>query len=135
MFKRNTNDFVKAKSHIGFEGYVILVKTSQRNDWSGTIHSAGYGFCRAAAIQPVRKCLCDACRCKICRLSKKSFVGFHMARDFVARGRPLRGQKRLVPLAKRSTCNKSIKLAINKNSFSFKMGIKSPTSQNTLIWA
>ena len=29
------------------------------------------------------------------------------ARDFVARGRPLRGQKRLAPLAKRSTCSKS----------------------------
>ena len=45
------------------------------------------------------------------RLSKKSFVGIHMARttsrDFVARGRPLRGQKRLAPLAKRSTCSKS----------------------------
>ena len=44
------------------------------------------------------------------RLSKKFFVGFHMActsRDFVARGRPLRGQKRLAPLAKRSTCSKS----------------------------
>ena len=45
------------------------------------------------------------------RLSKKSFVGFHMARttsrDFVARGRPLRGQKRLAPLAKRSTCSMS----------------------------
>ena len=42
------------------------------------------------------------------RLSKKSFVGFHMARDFVARGRPPRGQTRLAPLAKRSTCSKSI---------------------------
>ena len=30
------------------------------------------------------------------------------SRDFVARGRPLRGQKRLAPLAKRSTCSKSI---------------------------
>ena len=29
------------------------------------------------------------------------------SRDFVARGRPLRGQKRLAPLAKRSTCSKS----------------------------
>ena len=29
------------------------------------------------------------------------------SRDFVARGRPLRGQKRLAPLAKRSTCTKS----------------------------
>ena len=28
--------------------------------------------------------------------------------DFVARGRPLCGQKRLAPLAKRSTCSKSI---------------------------
>ena len=28
--------------------------------------------------------------------------------DFVARGRPLHGQKRLAPLAKRSTCSKSI---------------------------
>ena len=37
------------------------------------------------------------------RLSKKSFVGSHMARD----GRPLRGQTRLAPLAKRSTCSKS----------------------------
>ena len=27
--------------------------------------------------------------------------------DFVARGRPLRGQERLAPLAKRSTCSKS----------------------------
>ena len=27
--------------------------------------------------------------------------------DFVARGRPLRGQTRLAPLAKRSTCSKS----------------------------
>ena len=34
----------------------------------------------------------------IARLSKKSFVGFH---------KPLRGQKRLAPLAKRSTCSKS----------------------------
>ena len=42
------------------------------------------------------------------RLSKKSFVGFHTARDFVARGRSLCGQKRLAPLAKRSTCSKSI---------------------------
>ena len=42
------------------------------------------------------------------RLSKKSFVGFHMARDFVARGRPLRSQTRLAPLAKRSTCSKSM---------------------------
>ena len=38
---------------------------------------------------------------------KQSFVGFHMARDFVARGRPLRGQTRHAPLAKRSTCSKS----------------------------
>ena len=37
-------------------------------------------------------------------ISKKSFVGFH----FVARGRPLRGKKRLAPLAKRSTCSKSM---------------------------
>ena len=29
------------------------------------------------------------------------------SRDFVARGRPLRGQTRLAPLAKRSTCSKS----------------------------
>ena len=29
-----------------------------------------------------------------------------MVRDFVARGRPLRGQTRLAPLAKRSTCSK-----------------------------
>ena len=29
------------------------------------------------------------------------------SRDFVARGRPLRGQTRLPPLAKRSTCSKS----------------------------
>ena len=29
------------------------------------------------------------------------------SRDFVARGRPLRGQKRLAPLANRSTCSKS----------------------------
>ena len=29
------------------------------------------------------------------------------SRDFVARGRPLCGQKRLAPLAKRSTCGKS----------------------------
>ena len=28
-------------------------------------------------------------------------------RDFVARGRPLRGQTRLTPLAERSTCSKS----------------------------
>ena len=42
------------------------------------------------------------------RLSKKSFVGFHMARDIVASGRPLRGQTRLAPLAKRTTCSKSI---------------------------
>jgi len=50
------------------------------------------------------------------RLSKTSFVGFHMARPLATsslavaaslRNRPLRGQKRLAPLAKRSTCNKS----------------------------
>ena len=35
------------------------------------------------------------------RLSKKSFVAF------VARGQPLRGQTRLAPFAKRSTCGKS----------------------------
>ena len=35
------------------------------------------------------------------------------SRDFVARGRPLCGQKRLAPLAKRSTCSKSIHLTIN----------------------
>ena len=29
------------------------------------------------------------------------------SRDFVARGRPPRGQKRFAPLAKRSTCSKS----------------------------
>ena len=29
------------------------------------------------------------------------------SRDFIARGRPLRGQKRFAPLAKRSTCSKS----------------------------
>ena len=28
----------------------LLIKTSQRNDLSGTIHSAGYEFCRAAAL-------------------------------------------------------------------------------------
>ena len=33
--------------------------------------------------------------------------------DFVARGRPLRGQKRLAPLAKRSTCSKSIPIREN----------------------
>ena len=50
------------------------------------------------------------------RLSKKSFVGFHMAsRDFVARGRPLCGQTRLAPLAKRSTCSKSRLLREPKN--------------------
>ena len=50
------------------------------------------------------------------RLSKKSFVGFHMtSRDFVARGRPIRGQKRLAPLAKRPTCSKSRLLREPKN--------------------
>ena len=45
------------------------------------------------------------------RLSKSPSSDFiwrgTTARDFVARGRPLRGQKRLAPLAKRSTCSKS----------------------------
>ena len=47
------------------------------------------------------------------RLSKKSFVGFHMATSSLAVGRfaakkgSLCGQKRLAPLAKRSTCSKS----------------------------
>ena len=40
------------------------------------------------------------CKWKPCKRDKSS-------RDFVARGRPLRGQKRLAPLAKRSTCGKS----------------------------
>ena len=49
------------------------------------------------------------------RLSKKSFVGFHMARDdFVASGRPLCGQKRLAPLAKRSTFSKSKVKLVNE---------------------
>ena len=44
---------------------------------------------------------------------KKSFVGFNMARHegrplaTSSLGRPLRGLKRLAPLAKRSTCSKS----------------------------
>ena len=37
------------------------------------------------------------------------------SRDFVARGRPIRGQKRLAPLAKRSTCSKSRLLREPKN--------------------
>ena len=51
------------------------------------------------------------------RLSKKTFVGFHMtSRDFDARGRPIRGQNtRLAPLAKRSTCSKSRLLREPKN--------------------
>ena len=41
------------------------------------------------------------CKWKPCKRDKST------SRDFVARGRPLRGQKRLAPLAKRSTCIKS----------------------------
>ena len=41
------------------------------------------------------------CKCKSFKRDKSS------SRDFVVRGRPLRGQKRLAPLAKRSTCSKS----------------------------
>ena len=41
-------------------------------------------------------------------LRRISYVaGRGTSRDFVARGRPLRGQKRLTPLAKRSTYSKS----------------------------
>ena len=36
-------------------------------------------------------------------------ISYGAGRDFVARGRPFRGQKRLAPLAKRSTCSKSRK--------------------------
>ena len=35
------------------------------------------------------------------------FIWRKTSRDFVAHGRPLRGLKRLTPLAKRSTCSKS----------------------------
>ena len=58
--------------------------------------------------------------CGLPRLSKMSFVGFHMARDegrplatsslavgSFAANWPLHGQKSLTPLAKRSTCSKS----------------------------
>ena len=41
------------------------------------------------------------CKCKPFKRDKSTY------RDFVARGRPLRGQKRFAPLAKRSTCSKS----------------------------
>ena len=45
---------VKFKRYVA---YLIwnLVKTSQRNDLSWTIHSTGYEFCRAAALRPVSK--------------------------------------------------------------------------------
>ena len=38
------------------------------------------------------------------------FIRRGTSRDFVVRGRPLCGQKRLAPLAKRSTCSKSTSL-------------------------
>ena len=40
-------------------------------------------------------------------LRRISYGAHETSHDFVARGRPLRGQKRLAPLAKRSTCIKS----------------------------
>ena len=40
--------------------------------------------------------------------------GTKTSRDFVARGGPLRGQARLAPLAKRSTCTKSTPSGVNK---------------------
>ena len=41
------------------------------------------------------------CKWKPCKRDKST------SRDFIAHGRPLRGQKRLAPLTKRSTCSKS----------------------------
>ena len=49
-----------------------LAKTSRRNDLSGTIHSAGYEFSRAAALQPLTKFLHNTCR-KISNKQKESF--------------------------------------------------------------
>ena len=49
------------------------------------------------------------CKWKPCKRDKST------SRDFVVRGRPLRGQKRLTPLAKRSTCSKSS--AAQKHTF------------------
>ena len=39
------------------------------------------------------------------------FIWRETSPDFVARGRPLRGQTRLAPLAKKSTCSKSSVIA------------------------
>ena len=61
--------------------YLIdLVKTSQRNDWSGTIHSTGYEFCRELLLfSPYRKVLFNSVQYKpvnfqqtkiICSVSK-----------------------------------------------------------------
>ena len=68
-----------------------------------------------ACVQPpleVRGGCTQATSCAVCTLIE---IGNTTAsRDFVAHGRPLRGQKRLAPLAKRSTCNKSKLPVVNE---------------------
>ena len=103
---------------ISFSFYYFKIHLIAYNSrcWNLRLSDRDLGY-RAGNFQTRKHFICSI------RLSKKSFVGFHMARtkcdrkpckrdkstsrDFVARGRPLRGQKRLAPLAKRSTCSKS----------------------------
>ena len=63
------------------------------------------------------------------RLSKKPFV---------ARVRPLRGQKRLAPLAKRSTCSKSRSFCVSRFvAFELELhpqGINVDQKPSTLTW-
>jgi len=102
---------------ISFSFYYFKIKAIKSpRCWNLRLSDRDLGY-RAGNFQTRKHFICSI------RLSKKSFVGFHMARtkcdrkpckrdkstsrDFVARGRPLRGQKRLAPLAKGSTCSKS----------------------------
>ena len=51
--------------------------------------------------------------------SSISYGAHETSHDFVARGRPLRGQKRRAPLAKRSTCiksNREVTVSVNKTN-------------------
>ena len=78
---------------------------------------AGFRVPRPFAIHPVSsrrvRLLVEVSRVDLlCRRFIFSLDFQKSPHDFVSRGRPLCGQKRLAPLAKRSTCSKSIFLCL-----------------------
>ena len=60
------------------------------------------------------------CRLDFQKSPSSDFIWRGTSRDFVARGRPLRGQKRLAPLAKRGRLVASLSVGLLRGFFALK---------------